>query len=261
MALVPKPKNSFSLYVSGIPRAWLEFKYFKRDCHAGPGWLWQTKLWVMHELGREGSLRASSGQCSLPGWFCVGAGNSGKKVPLGCVWVELNTGTLSAVPIALTLKLHDSVFSHMTLAPFNHCPFAGTQGECLQARVCALSLSEDTWVSRSLLSHLGGRDPCYFHCQLLCGLLFLALMLQLGKPGVVLRPLAPQGPLCCWDTPHLPTATCAWKVSLSLLPVSMGLLLVSLSLLPVSMAFLLYILHYRTSVQLVFIWFSRLIIL
>lgn len=138
------------------------------------------------------------------------------------------------VPIALTLKLHNSVFSHMTLAPFSHCPFAGTQGECLQARVCVLSLSEDTWVSRSLLSHLGGQDPCYFHCQLLCGLLFLALMFQIGKPGVVLRPLAPQGPSAAethliYQLPHVharclcPSSQFLWGFFWCLCPSSQSL--------------------------------------
>lgn len=100
-----------------------------------------------------------------------------------------------------------------------------------------------------------GQIPVDFQSQMLPGLHFLALMLCSGESGVGMRPPhSSWGPLQLIYPFGLSTTTC--RCGVSLFHIS-ALLVVSLAFL----WFLHYILIYRTSVHMVFTWFSRLIFL
>lgn len=83
-------------------------------------------------------------------------------------------------------------------------------------------------------------------------LLFLALVLWIGEPGVGLGLHTPQGNLCSRDS--------SLDSQLALLGVGPACFMSS-PFLPVLMWLFLYVLTYRSSVQLVFRWFYRLTVL
>lgn len=57
MALVLKPYNSFSLFVSGMPQACPKFlDIFKEDCNISSGWPPLAELATVCDLDRAGSL-------------------------------------------------------------------------------------------------------------------------------------------------------------------------------------------------------------
>ena len=129
----------------------------------------------------------------------------------------------------------------------NFCPTTGAQTECLKVSESvygpfkrnAFRLTE---MNRTLID---------FHSQMLWGFLFPALVLQDEELCMGLGPLIPQENLWGWD---IPSNSQPSHVGVGPDPFS------SLPLLPV-LTWLLYILRYRTSVQLIFRWFTRLIVL
>lgn len=73
--------------------------------------------------------QSSPGQCSFR-FGCVEEGSTQGRwcLPIGYIGGRLNTRTVAAVPLAIALKPHKSIFPYMPLAPLNHCPSAGAQG-------------------------------------------------------------------------------------------------------------------------------------
>ena len=58
--------------------------------------------------------------------------NIGKMVPISHAVGGLNTGTMAAVPLTLTLNSYNSVSPCMSPAPFELLIITGAQDECLQ---------------------------------------------------------------------------------------------------------------------------------
>lgn len=121
------------------------------------------------------SICSSQGKCH--------EGNAGARKDGICGLRErLSIGMLAAVSPAFSLQppthsLRVTPASSELPSPHQN------QGECLQARFCVLPLEEDTWVS--IISHLTQAEgiPTRFHCPMLWGLYFLALVLWAVEPG------------------------------------------------------------------------------
>ena len=113
-----------------------------------------------------------------------------------------NIGTVAAIPPALASKSHNSVSPHMSLS---HLPPMATisplepkVSACKQEFVCwpfkrKLGFPAAFCLSLSLSQQEGRGIPADFHSQMLCGILFPALVYQTGELCVELRPLDSQG--------------------------------------------------------------------
>ena len=141
-----------------------------------------------------------------------------------------------ASPPALALKPDDSVPPCMSLAP--------SLSESVSKFMCGL-FKRNAEDSSSPPAH-SAATCAGFHSQKLWGLLSLALRPWAGEPCVGLGSLTPQEGT---SQPHYPLDFYQSHVGVG--PACS----LSLPLLPVSVCFFLYILSYRTSVQLDFRWF------
>lgn len=76
------------------------------------------------------------------------------------------------------------------------------RGVNLREQVHVQTIRRSTWDPSNPLSHLDV-IPDDFHCQMLWGLLFLALVAWAGVPGMRLGPLAALADLFSWDIPPI----------------------------------------------------------
>lgn len=113
-------------------------------------------------------------------------------VPVGGVGEGLNTGTLTAVPQALSLKPHNLISSCMALDPFEPLSLHWSPGR-VPVNEIFVHWPFNRAPGFSVVSYLTQADgiPTDFYSQMLCRLLLLALRLRAGKPGVELRLLVP----------------------------------------------------------------------
>lgn len=103
---------------------------------------------------------------------------------------------MAAIFSALALESQNSVSLCMSKCLPSCCLAAGTQGEFLGVRqsVC-LPFMKMPEFSAAICLTLMNRIPADFHSDLLWWLLFLALVLCVGEPGVGLGPLTSVYPL------------------------------------------------------------------
>ena len=128
-----------------------------------------------------------------------------------------------------------------------------------ERRVSAYEHNFMSWIFKRahgylVYSHLFLADgiPTDFHSQILCGLLFLSLVLQAGSLVWGWAPSLLKGYLCNKDKPQ----------NSQVLRKGVGpVLLASSSFLPVSTRLPVYVFSYKTSVQLVFTWLLRYIVI
>lgn len=124
-------------------------------------------------------------------WLCGGSvqqKNGSRHLP--ATWRRAQHRDNDSFPSSPHLKLHNSFFLCMSLAPPSCCPSTESHSECLGVRESVYGPFKKAggFPATFLLTQMDV-IPADFHCQMLWGLLFPALVLQTWEPSVGLGPL------------------------------------------------------------------------